>query len=445
MIRKVAKIVAWTAAGIAGFAALLYLAALAVNWRDREPSAVAERLTSQYRDRPLVADADNAYVYLLGFHAPRDRDPFEVGLSRVAWLRAAGDAPPNPDDDPLHDSFGAGNVPRLDELRTGCTGNQIDCVGMIDVSPAAFDDWMTSNGWWLERYRALLERPAWQEVVPVGSPAFFPTYGGVGAAQNVLLLQAGVLAGRGDAAQVKSLLAVDAHFWREVLRSSDVLVTKMIAVGALRRSFERGNLAIRKLPPASAADAVPDEWRSPFTDSELSLRRAIAGEWRYVDGMVRLTAPNGGAFGRLYQSQDTRNRRAEYYSGAGDALDAPLQGYSAAVDRARAMAEQLREEGHPPHSLYNLLGRVLLAESGPADFANYAARVADVEGVRRAALAATTLRIEGVQPADVPAALRATAPRNPYDGEPLLWDEARAAIVFRGLERGARREHRLYY
>ena len=161
--------------------------------------------------------------------------------------------------------------------------------------------------------------------------------------------------------------------------------------------------------------------------------------------MVRLTAPSGGAFGRLYQSQDTLNRLAEYYSAAGDALDAPLQGYSAVVDRARVMAEQLREEGHPPRSLYNLLGRVLLAETGPADFANYAARAADVEGMRRAALAATTLRIEGVQPADVPAALRATAPRNPYDGEPLLWDERRAAIVFRGLERGARREHRLYY
>ena len=316
---------------------------------------------------------------------------------------------------------------------------------MLDVSTATFDQWMAANGWWLERYLALLERPAWQEIVPVGSFAGLPTSFGATQAQIALLFQVAVIAERGDAAQVKSLLARDARFWREVLQSSDMLITKMIAVGALRRNFEWGNLALRKLSPASAAAAVPDEWRSPFTESELSLRRAIAGEWHYINGVMGRMTLNDGLLGRLYQPQDSLNRIADYYSSLADALDAPLQSYSAALNQAGRMSEQLREEGRPPRSLYNLAGKVFLAAAGPGDLSNFAARTADVEGMRRGALAAVTLRIEGTQAADLPAALRTNAPHNPYDGEPLLWDESRAAIVFRGLEHGTRREHRFYF
>ncbi|HET8697672.1 MAG TPA: hypothetical protein VFO94_09315, partial [Gammaproteobacteria bacterium] len=93
MLRKLVKIVAWTAGGIVGLAVLLYATALAINRHDSEPSPAAVRLSSLYRERPAVADADNAYVYFMGFHAPRDRDPFEVGRARVAWLRRTVDAP----------------------------------------------------------------------------------------------------------------------------------------------------------------------------------------------------------------------------------------------------------------------------------------------------------------------------------------------------------------
>lgn len=444
MLRKIMKIVGWTAGGALGLAALLYLAGLAINRSDRPPSPATVRLASLYRGRPAVADADNAYVYLMGFHAPRERDPFEAGLSRVTWIRSAGDAPLDPAGDPLPNAFDNA-PPRVDRLSAGCGDNAPDCAELLDVSAAAFDEWAAANGWWLERYRAMIERSAWQEIVPVGSPAVVATSFGITDAQTALLFQAGVLAERGDAAQVGSLLAGDARFWRMVLQSSDSVITKMIAVGALRRNFEWGNLALRKLPPPSAAAAVPGEWRTPFTAPELSLRRVIAGEWHYVSGMFGRMPASSGAFGRFFQSQDTLNRIAGYYSSVADTLDAPLEGYAAVTTRAGQTLEELREEGLPPRSLYNPLGKLLLAQGGLADFSRYAARVADLEGMRRGALAAVTLRTEGVQLSSIQAALRTGAARNPYDGEPLLWDESRAAIVFRGLERGTRGDHRFYF
>jgi hypothetical protein len=453
MIRKVVKAVAWAVGAVAGLAVVVYLAALAVNWRDREPSPAATRLSSLYRNPPEVADADNAYVYFMGFHAPRDQDPFEAGVSRVAWVRAAGEVPVSPDDDPLPASFESGNMPHVDGLLTPCRDNATDCVEALDVSATAFDAWVATDGWWLERYRALLARPAWQDIVPVNGSAggAFPNYLSVSKAQTALLINVSVLAERGDAAEVKALLASDARFWRTALESSNVLTTKMIAAGALRRSFEWGNLALRKLPRASASAAAPDEWRVPFSDSERSLSRAIASQWQYATRMLPGSpvvsaapmSPSSKAFGFLYRRQDTLNRLAEYYSGAADVLDAPLEGYAAALTRTTRLSEALRAQW-PPRSLYNVIGTELLA-AGTPDLADYAARVTDLEGVRRGALTAVTLRIEGVQPADVPAALRTMAPPNPYDGEPLLWDEAHTAIVFRGLERSTRREHRFYF
>ena len=61
------------------------------------------------------------------------------------------------------------------------------------------------------------------------------------------------------------------------------------------------------------------------------------------------------------------------------------------------------------------------------------ARVAVIEGVRRAALTAVTLRAANVKEQDVPAAVRETALRNPYDDHALEWNETLRAIVFHGL------------
>jgi hypothetical protein len=65
--------------------------------------------------------------------------------------------------------------------------------------------------------------------------------------------------------------------------------------------------------------------------------------------------------------------------------------------------------------------------------------------VRRAALAAVTLRAAGIASTDVAAALGSSGLRQPYDDSAFRWDAADQAIVFRGLQGGARGEHRLRY
>ena len=79
MLRRVFKAAGWTVLGLAALCVVLYLIAVAINWRDQEPSAIAVRFASLYRDRPVVADDDNAYVYLMGFGVSPDESPHERG------------------------------------------------------------------------------------------------------------------------------------------------------------------------------------------------------------------------------------------------------------------------------------------------------------------------------------------------------------------------------
>jgi hypothetical protein len=304
----------------------------------------------------------------------------------------------------------------------------------------------------LERYRELIARAGWREFISTELTAPFPSYSPIMDGQRLLLLNASSLADQGDVVGVNSLLESDIRFWRNVLASSDTLLSKAIAAVALQRHFEWGNLVLRKFPPGDAIRAMPSDWHNVVADSERSMRRCLTGEWVFTSALLAKAANLSEApvsfadkaLAKLYQPQDSQNELAEYYWRAGDVLDAPLEGYEAAVSRASELAKLRASEAFPPRSVYNILGSLLRA-SGPVDFATYARRVADVEGVRRAALAAVMLREGNVQTESVAESLSAAPLRNPYDDRPLRWDENDRAVVFRGLETGERGEHRIYY
>jgi hypothetical protein len=91
-----------------------------------------------------------------------------------------------------------------------------------------------------------------------------------------------------------------------------------------------------------------------------------------------------------------------------------------------------------------MVGQVLLG-MGAYDFGRYARRVSDLEGVRRSAVLAATLRGEKTGMAEGGAAVSASALREPYHNRPFEWVQADRAVVFRGLEMSERGVHHVYY
>ena len=460
VLKKALKIIGWGVAALVGLGVAAYLIVVAVNWRDREPSVTALQFANEYRARPAVPDSDNGFIYLMGLGVPPGDSPFQMGLKRIAWLQ---DSSRRAHLDPASDPMGKSPVvvddvhpAAIQKFIEACRFGGPACPGAFQDGNELFEQWQASESWALPRYLELIRYGSWHEPVPFNPEAPLPPYGLAVDGQMLLFLDAKTLSERGDYAGVRNLLEQDLGFWRRVLESADTLIGKMVATAAIDRNFKLGSLVLRQIPPEQVLSAMPAGWSVPISDSERSMRRSLIGEWMYVSGMLRQSSVVSAALAdksfasklkvRLaspfYRQQDTVNKDAEYLLQMAELLNAPLDHYENAVNQTAALAQRTARESMPPHSVYNMMGQVLLA-MGAYDFGRYARRVSDLEGVRRAAELAATLHSGKV--AEGGAAVSASALREPYHNRPFEWARADKAVVFRGLEMSERGVHHLYY
>ncbi|RXR06147.1 hypothetical protein [Pseudoxanthomonas composti] len=448
-ITRVLRGLAWFVLGAASLAVLLYLALLAINWSDEPPSGDVATLRTLLESPPVV-DADNGYVYALGLVVAADQDPLAQGAKRRAYLESL--TATDRDHDGLsipgeRNHYVAERPAVVSLLESACKRGGADCAVLLERSTDTLDVWMRSEGWLLERYRQLIQRARWREVVPSNISGPLPAYQHLMHGQELYLLEAWRAGRAGDARVVRDHLQRDLRFWREVLRSSSLLITKVIAAAAVDRNFAYGSLALRALPAELQHEAIPASWREPIAREERAMFRALAGEHRWSDaailrgeGLVVTESLTDGALADhlmrpLFQPQATSNLYAASLLEMARAFDvAELTQMPDVLERRRDTGGSgLRVLLHP----YNPVGHVSIEIAKPS-YIDYLPRAADLEGARRAALLAATLRTQGVTPADAAAAIRASPLTDPYTGAPLRWDAEHTSVVFTGLARGER-------
>ena len=474
-IRILLKTLAATIAACASLTMLVYYVIVVVNWNDREPSALAEQWRQRYDNRATLPDAENAYVFAMAFAVPAGQDPTKRGAQRIAWTREVakrsagklkGDQTVPLPDPVTDDTAETLRDPAIQRLKEACRPDGTGCAAAFDNGDEAYDLWTAQQAWLLPRYQQMISFPGWLETGPLTELTLpLPRFSLIVDGQRVLLLKARRLSMQGDYRAAHDLLESDLRFWRGVLESADTLISKMIATSALIRHFELGNLILRKLDARAAAQVMPAGWRTPLTDRERSMQRCMVGEWIFVSSLTESMNPlfryelaikaeeEHPTFGRtvvallgapLYQPQDSINHYADYYSRLAELVDVPLDRYSESRGKSAQLAREAAAAAWPPRSLYNLVGSWLMSQ-GSLDYFDYGARVADIEGVRRAALTAVTLRAANVQVETVERALTLSELHNPYDDRPFEWAAAQRAIRFRGLQEGERGEHLLHY
>lgn len=388
---------AWAIAALVGCVALAWLALVVVNRSDEAPSADALRLEARVRDRAPLVDADNGYIHALGLAAAPDADVVAVGCARASYIEnyvapmADGGAHAWPGRDVDYRAARGADVTALVDA---CTKAQT-CLDALQAHPDALAQWLNSEQWLLERYRRMLATGAWREAIPSDPAA--PMVGLQHAldAQKLHLLDARRQALAGDAMAVRGLLERDLAFWRQVLASSDLLISKMAAAAAVTRNFEIGSLALRALPAADVNAAVPPSLRRPLSVDERSLARALAGEWHYMRAGMRLALEHeveaAAPWWRLdhqlqrplFQPQATLNLSAARMVHAGEVSELSHAELGRALE---AMASP--QEATPRLRAYNTVGELYDQVAAGASYAHYIERVADLEGVRRAALQA---------------------------------------------------------
>lgn len=94
--------------------------------------------------------------------------------------------------------------------------------------------------------------------------------------------------------------------------------------------------------------------------------------------------------------------------------------------------------------VYNFTGDLMMGVDHWS-LSNYAVRVADLEGIRRAALLGIELRTEGITKDNVIQRMLVSEIVDPYTNEPFTWHDGSVAIVFYGLEPHERSRHEIIY
>ena len=140
------------------------------------------------------------------------------------------------------------------------------------------------------------------------------------------------------------------------------------------------------------------------------MERCLAGEWQFSTSMLRRVAADRfgvmsehkiarGVIGLavpLYQQQDTINRYAEHNLSVARAFEVRLDAYARVAAEVRESEQRPANELFPYGAVYNLPGAWFFAISLlDSNMTTYFVRVGDVEGVRRAALTAASLRASG--------------------------------------------------
>jgi len=408
-----------------------------------QPDSMAT-LKKVFADRPTVAEADNGFLDVYGFAAPDGVDPHELGARRVEWVEKFGVDPESAGDDPGKPGLDVkgSRSQALRQIISACRaaaaracGSALDRVKgnvpLSDIEPLL-----------LARYEALLARRGWYEIGTAIPNAPIPSYEGTMEAQRLLLIRLRDAAAAGDAEKVRSTLSRDLAFWRTMLVSSDILISKMMAVAGIRQHFSLGSHLLRNLAADRVTEAIPAQWHEEFSAEELSMRRPMAGEIVLAEGFYK---ESEGTFDEMVDTDDevqdpvdrlvnrvarvgyrgpTLGVIADYYLAAAEVFHAPLSEYEAAAA--------------------NLTSKYPRSKVG-LNIGQYALRIGSAEGMRRAALLTAQLRSQSVPMAEVENRLRESPLRNPFNGQPFVWEYADQAIVYTGPEhRKFRRQAYLY-
>lgn len=444
-------------------AALAYIVLVAINWNDQPPSPLAKEFSASIDSRAVIPNSNNAFLYMMGFAGAPNIDPAELGVKRHEWyLQQLANNNTTLGNDPFDDDFDLrpGRSTEVGTLADDCQSVGANCLDLAAVKTLVATDWLDEEAWLLNRYIKLITHTQFSEPIPAGAFWLSPNFSRLGYGQKLLMVSALVSARNGDRSHVIALLEADSKFWRMILANSDILITKMIATAYVRNHFLEGSRVLEELHKTNRVDTIPNGWFEAINTAERSMTRSLVGEWRFIENAIQSTASGSwyvpttsGVDGPtilerltwhalipLFQPQDISNQVAARIADSIETFDIPYTDIPAALTRSKNTVDDL----HAPFSrAYNLAGDLRFPMS--LDYGTYFARVADLEGVRRAALVTSQMRELGISAASVPSHLARSSITNPYTEKPLEWNAETNEVVFHGLQEYGRGTHRIQY
>lgn len=430
-VRKRIRKIAFRALALVG--ALVALTAfINLSWFDEE---LHPELAQFVPPQPVEMEG-NAFPYVYGFAAANNQDPHATGVEIVETLRErhlAGERVTlsreeidailgDPPDEDWRQAFNS----------LSCNWRQeLDCAEQLVAEVAQADIIDERLAVLLNRFETmlLLDRYKENQESDIYSP--LPRFVQVMAASSIRL---GMAFDEQPTGLVLNRIDTDIQFWKMMLRDSDLLISKMLALSGLRNStqFLPALMRTRNLSPEELARIA--EILTPLSDEERDIGEAFLSETRYVMGSIRSTEEYlrglWSLFHLIYQENATTN---DYYA----FFTEPMRQRAAlsASEHYEQLDESYARYSVPlfPPPLYNLGGKYFFfPEAELNSVTDYISRVHDMDG----RIALVLLQAEILANPDLPIerVVGRSQYRNPYTQEAMDYDAASGILSFECLE-----------
>lgn len=436
---QVARFAGWSIGAIV----LVMAGAVAVNALDEPLSVEARRLVAAAQ--PPRAEARNAYVWMLGLRAPETEDAYAWGAGVLARLQQADARGGSLDEqDPLLANY----LADAGDQQIFCVPEKVSCIDLAEERGSEVRHQLAQARVLLDRAAQMRSRPGFADAyVPHSVLSPMPQYHNAARAQSATLLAASAAAVQGRFDQAVALAEADMSFSRRMLAGSTSLVGKMVANTCVARSALFLSDLISKRPdamrtygerlaaavrPLSAAESV----------LEPALRDEAAKRLRFLLNEVPRNGPlwvyrgaqTPGIADQLatlfYQPNVTANEATRRFEEDLGVAQVAAPNFDAAREASRASISQYQALSVWDY-VRNPAGNILV-RSARNDYANYVARMHDLQGLItlvRAQLAMRSLT-SPAQRAAFLASGNGTALANPYTGAPLSVDAATGDLFF---------------
>ena len=392
--------------GLVGVSLTLFVAALAINLFDEQPTPTARSLLTA-PSNPYPAQS-NIYVAMAGF--TRSSDAHELEFHGGGTFAA-----------PLDSSIWS----------------------IARAHPDAVVALRNANQELYARYLALHDLQGYFDTArpPLMAPTFYVPQ----LVQELFLADVATRVQTGTPQQQRAALSdlqKDLLLWKAVLKGNSTLPSKMLAAGALHADL----LLVADFVNDPHADlTLLDANRTalviPFDLTDWHIGGGFAAELRHIDSVLRgISWTNLQVrFFKLHATENVAAERMEQLQVLADANPADFSkgraAYRTWLERQATIAS--------PRVIYNPLGKIVLLAERDIAYDDYISRVYDVAAMQRLVCLDYQIRQQNVAAPDV-SAFMARHPQwatHPIDGKPFHWDSATGtmAVMTAGTQSAGRR------
>jgi len=382
----------------------LYVVLLLLNLSDEDKSAQVLAFEDFIAEKQQLTTKQNAYISLVGITAKPDENIHVIGLERMETL---ADSKLTTKPLPFNDFFDVDAISaQLNSIFSSCQrGEQLDenCQKSLLNQQEQIATLISENQLLIQRYRMITQLPHWHEILPA-SIVYTDgmRYQFLLSLQklNMLAIWQMTIEREYNPDEVARLLDQQGIFVRNILSSTHMLLTKMIAVSAVRSHFNWLGFIISNNVSNSeqsseqliVKQSVVNALSQPLTSAELSLDQIIIGEWLFTQSVYQQAVDEtDGEYAwtnffllPLFSQQATSNLHAAVMKEAVENLT---------VETNRAKENQLCLTDKSWQMLtwysYNPIGKLIICAPG-LDFSSYKESLNSVETLRKSVLAKLT-------------------------------------------------------